>query len=325
MEDTLKISICSEKNYIKKILNDITIKVIGLEIDSIIKIEITPFSTKCIVNINSNLLYIKYSSSFFYIYKDYDVNWILQDLDISLIPVQKGFIEHEKLYFSIYKYDALNMLKEDFSSINIANTNLNIRKFHQLKITENKNIEQHKSFFKKKFNFINFYSFFKNCENNFTDLASCYAEIYEKNIFVFRKTKAIEGNTLVHGNLNAENILIENKNIIFLDFENCFYGNSIIDFAIFYINSFFKKNKFISEISEFYPDQMDNLSDIYDLCLLRKCLDFIENITLFQATKNFSSKDQISNFILSLNYFNDIKEINSIYDSILNIINRSSV
>lgn len=326
MSQKIKIFKLEENVYINYVLSEICNKLFSKNFDLLLNVEIDLYSTKCLIKINETLVYIKLSSAKDFIYKDYDISWILQDLNCSLNPIDRGFLKNFNLFYTIFEYTELNELKYNLNLNNLKKTNSALNHFHSLQIDFNEKIESFNDFFFKKFNFTKFYSFFSNnLEQDFFTLSCCYGEIYEKMQNLLNTSEIKIKNILLHGNLNNKNISLDSEDFIFFDFENSFYGDPMMDICIFFINIRYNKKTMLSFYETNDEDYLNYLSNIYDICFFKKALDFISSVILLYISDEINSKDILYQNNISLVYFSEIKEIENAKKSILNIINHSNV
>lgn len=326
MSKNFKIFKQEENSYIEEILNEICNKYFSKKFDLLLNIEIDLISTKCLIKINDNFFHIKLSSVEDFIYKDYDISWILQDLNCCPKPIDRGFLKKFNLFYTIFEHIELNKLKYDLNLNSIKKIISYLNTFHCLKIDFNEKIETLNNFFLKKFNFAKFYYFFSNnLEQDFLTISCCYGEIYEKIKSFLNKGILKSDNILLHGNLNEKNIMLDNEDFAFLNFENAFYGDPSVDLCIFFINLKYSKKIMQSFYENRNEEYLNYISNVYDICFLKKALDFLTNLILLYINNEITSKDIIYENNIWLTFFSDIKEIQNAKKSILNIINHSSV
>jgi hypothetical protein len=321
----MKIYQTKENTYISEILNEICQTVFSKKITNLLDINSELDSTKCIVNIDKNTLYIKFSSVQDFIKKDYDIKWVLQDLNISLQPISFGFLKSFELYYSIFNYNNVSLYEEEkIEASSILNSVIN---FYSIKLERNNNIGTAKDFFLKRYVFDNFYSCFpESLKEDFLNLTCTYGEMYEKLQLEIKNYNLIgDENILLHGNLGERSIANCEENICLYNFENSFYGHPAIDVCLLDINLKLNKSSFLQKSFPLEGLNLDNLLYSYKACLLKKACDFIFDIIFKYFAKEINSKDKLVKNFLDLTFYSQIEEINLIKDSISNIINHSNV
>jgi hypothetical protein len=313
-----------ENNYIREILDEICQTVFSAKLASILDINFELHSIKSVVNIGDETLYIKFSSVQSFIKKDYDIKWVLQDLDISLEPIKFGYLKTRELYYSIFNFNKINFLKEEKIE---ANSILDsISKYHSIKVQKNNNIENYKDFFLKRYTFDNFYYIFPtSLKEDFLNLTYQYGEIYEKleskvNKNLFNEAEAV----LLHGDIGENSIAKYEKNIVLYNFENSFYGHPAIDICFFDINLKYDKKTFLQKNFTSESLNLEILLNFYELCLLKKGSDFIFDVVFSFFSKEINSRDKMFKNSLNLNFFSQIEDVKLINKSISNIINHSN-
>lgn len=331
MKDNLKIIKNNEhyNPYVLNIVLEISLKHFSCECEILEIVDVNSFYSNILVKVNGHAIYIKYSKDNSFINKDYKINWILQNLNITLQPIDIGFLESKKIYYTILKAEESFSLKENFNNTRetkLIITNI-LNEFHSLPIDANDEIPSFENILKLKFKFINIISFIKQSDiESFNEIAACYASVYEEMIYIFNaKDIKNEQIKLIHGNLNEFNILLNEDSFVLKNFEFCCWANPIVEECIFYINLNVDKKNFLTLLNIQDEERLQEYSYYYDLCLMRKLLDFIVNIMYcYIIPENKYKATHLTN-TLKINLFSNIKEFNLLYPALLNFINHSSV
>ena len=330
MKDNLKIIRNNEhyNPYVLDIILEISLKHFSCECELLDIIDINSFYCKALVRVNNFTLYIKYSKSENFIEKDYGVNWMLQDLDMTLKPINCGYLKLRKIFYTTLKHESLPSLKDNFKTTNeaIELTKNILTKFQSTEIQHNEKVPSLKSFLNLKFNFITVLPLINESDReDFNEIAAYYATIHEKMNYDFNNKTIEESKVkLIHGNLNEFNILLGSDSFMLEDFEHCLWGNPIIDLCIFCINLNINKKTFL-EVAGGNEMTINEYSFYYDICLMKKSLDLIVNIIYCYIFPQNKHKSINATNTLKLNFFSKIEEINVMQNCLLNLINHSNV
>jgi hypothetical protein len=330
MKDNLKIFKNNEyyNPHVLDIILEISLKHFSCECELLEIVDINSYFYKILVRINNFTLYIKYSKSEIFIEKDYSVNWILQDLDLALKPIDCGYLKSRKIFYTLLKCESLLSLKDNFKTANeaIELTKNILTKFQSTEIQHNEKVPSFKSFLNLKFNFMTVFPLIK--ENNiedFNEIAAWYTTIHEKMNYDFNNKTIEEIKVkLIHGNLNEFNILLNSDSFVLEDFEHCLWGDPIIDLCIFCINLNINKKTFL-EVAGCNEMTINKYLFYYDICLMKKSLDLIVNIIYCYIFPQNKHKSIHTANTLKLNFFSKIEEIKIIHPSLMRMINHSNV
>ncbi len=318
----------TNKIDLQKFLDEICLIYFNSESYSIEILDINFFYTKILIEIKNMKFYLKYSKSKFFIHKDYSINRIFIDTDALPKPICFDYLKSSELYYSITTCDSMSSLKDNLTFKSPASKIVysNIKIFNSYKIESDNKIMNFENFIKAKYNFNLLFPLIKrNHIDDFNEIASSYSVIRENLLYKFSKIKGIEQNILNHGNLNEYNIAMKDEKIIFTDFENAFWGNSITDMSLFFINTLQDKLQFISFMDETTNISVDKYLEYYELCFFKKSLDFIIEVILCYIFPEKKFKPINSNNELNLSFFSTIEEFKKIVPFLKKFLNHSNV